>query len=268
MKTTLARGEGSTKECAKRSVAAWFVVAGGIAMATVAGGMLVEAAWRSAAGRILAAGVVLAGFAATAALALVVASALLRRRLLPLSSGAVRALVCVAYGPVRTVGRLLGCTDECLQRSFLHLQNEVALTWWDGRAPTRLLVLLPHCLQTGIREQIESLLGRYECVWQVVNGGSQALAAVRDVAPDRLIAVACERDLLHGILGVRGGVPWVYVHPNIQGETPCKATSLDVNHFADIMEAVAVPRSEPPAAPSCTVGPRHAMKEAVRGRRR
>ena len=223
-----------------RFVAAWVLVAGLAGGLAAAAGAVLDALSTHPAVHVISIALRTAGACAAVCLVLVLLSGLTRKRLLPARIGVIRVVSCGAFRPSRLVGRLIGCTEERMRSSFLALQNALVLSWWDGQKPSRLLVLLPHCLEREVRARIEHLLVGYECSWEVVNGGTEALAAVKAKAPDGLLAVACERDLLHGVMSIGTRVPWVVVLPNIQGEKPCRSTRLDLNRLVQAMDRLAV----------------------------
>lgn len=182
------------------------------------------------------------GAVVLACIVLTLTSGVARRQMLPVPIGTVRTMACGVFRIARVAGWLMGCADEALRRSFLNVQNGLAIAWLHDRRPRRLLVLLPHCLEQGVRARIESVLERYHCTWEVVKGGTEALHAVTEAAPDGLLAVACERDLLNGVMSLGGRVPCVLVLPNIQGERPCRSTGVDLCRLEDSLCRLALPR--------------------------
>jgi len=233
-------GTDDDDEFAWRFVAAWVIVAGVAGGIVVATAVFLDALPLHPVVHTVSVALRIGGIALTVCLVLLLVSGLTGRRLLPVRIGVARVISCGAFRVARLVGRLIGCAEERMRRSFLVLQNSLVLSWWDGRKPAHLLVLLPHCLETGLRARIERLLMGYDCAWEVVNGGTEALALVRALAPDGLLAVACERDLLHGVIGVGTMVPWVVVLPNIQGDKPCRSTGLDFDRLAHALDRLAV----------------------------
>ena len=109
-----------------------------------------------------------------------------------------------------------------LVRALLRLNNRITRWRRVRAAPDRVLLLLAHCLQNGAcgrnltreggdgcarcgRCPIDALLAlqeRYGVQIHVAGGGRQALAKVRSGAIKAIVAVACERELLEGIIGV------------------------------------------------------------------
>jgi hypothetical protein len=61
----------------------------------------------------------------------------------------------------------------------------------------------------------------------IVPGGELARQLIRDHNPSRIIAVACERDLVSGIQDVAPVIP-TYAVPNCRPEGPCKNTIVDL----------------------------------------
>ncbi len=109
-----------------------------------------------------------------------------------------------------------------LARALVRMNNRIT-RWRRIRSdPGRVLLLVAHCLQNGAcgrnltresdegcarcgRCQIDALLALQERLGvqlHVVGGGRQALARVRHANIRAVVAVACERELLEGIIGV------------------------------------------------------------------
>ena len=109
-----------------------------------------------------------------------------------------------------------------------------------------ILLLLPHCLQNdncGYRivktilncksckkcniYEIVNLEKKYNINIKVATGGRLAKRIVKELKPDMILAVACERELVEGIYSV---YPLeVYGIINLRPEGPCINTKVDVN---------------------------------------
>lgn len=117
----------------------------------------------------------------------------------------------------------------------------------------KILLLLPHCIQNSkcdvrltfnifkcrrcgqckIKDLIE-LSEKYNVAVAVATGGTIARKVVKEVKPDAIVAVACERDLSSGIadtypipvLGVLNQRPF----------GPCIDTTVDLNKVRDALE--------------------------------
>ena len=106
-----------------------------------------------------------------------------------------------------------------LQILFIRMNNRIT-RWRRVRvSPDRLLVLLARCLQGGVCGRnlvrgadecarcglcpVKGLLelrDRYGFMLKVAGGGRQALTFVKDPAVSAVVAVACEKELVDGIL--------------------------------------------------------------------
>ena len=133
-----------------------------------------------------------------------------------------RLLAIVAW-----LGRLLGISTDRLTNSFLKTHNALL-----GHTPTRvpadrLMVLAPRCLTKENNRALRDLRDRYGFELVIVGGGSDARAKIRQVRPEVVLAIACERDLLSGFKEVNPHVP-VMGFPNRRPEGPCKNTSVDM----------------------------------------
>ncbi len=108
-----------------------------------------------------------------------------------------------------------------LQRTLIRLNNRVT-RWRQVKAePQRVLLLVAHCLQSSAcgrhltraggdtcarcgRCPVDALMAlrdRTGVQCQVAGGGRQALARVKAEDIEVVVAVACEKELIQGILG-------------------------------------------------------------------
>ena len=132
-----------------------------------------------------------------------------------------------------------------LQESFLHFNNEIVMSNYMRLENPRILVLLPHCLQSSeckIRitqdindcadcgkceiSEIKASLGKYDVMMAVATGGSLARKIIMDNHPYIIIAVACHRDLTDGVRD-----SWrfpVYAVLNERPKGPCFETIVSI----------------------------------------
>ena len=134
--------------------------------------------------------------------------------------------------------------------------NNLLTRWRRVRVPARnLLLLLPHCLhregcpQNVVRDLDEcrrcgqcSLAGLlkirddYRVVSCVVGGGRQALANTKRPDVKAVVAVACERELVQGILAAFPKP--VLAVPNLTPEGFCHNTLADIAAVAAAIESM------------------------------
>lgn len=116
------------------------------------------------------------------------------------------------------MGRVVGVPVEAVRRSFIKVNNELVLGSGLTCPPEKILVLLPHCIQSsrcvhrlsyridncvrcGLCPLRDILALRDELGVQVAiaTGGTIARRIVVQARPKLIVAVACERDLASGI---------------------------------------------------------------------
>lgn len=116
------------------------------------------------------------------------------------------------------VGRNCGINKTVVRRSFIKINNEFVLAHSEHVPPEKLLLLLPHCIQASrcSRRLVFSLdncadcggcqIGEFRRLAKangfqiaIATGGTVARRIVVECKPQRIIAVACERDLTSGI---------------------------------------------------------------------
>ena len=108
------------------------------------------------------------------------------------------------------------------------------------------MILLPHCLQNSdcphkitikvdnckrcgkcdITEILE-LAERYRAQVRVATGGTLARKYIKEIKPQAVVAVACERDLSLGIRDISGNIPVLGVL-NSCPQGPCINTTVDL----------------------------------------
>jgi len=163
------------------------------------------------------------------------------------------ALLKVAYPLLMLAGSFSREKKESLQGLVIRLNNRLVIR--EGhRARKLLLLLLPHCLQVDqckirlthnvrncercgkceIRDLIGIADGRGIDLF-VATGGNLARRIVRDVTPEAIVAVACERDLSSGIADTYP-LPVIGI-PNERPFGPCLNTRVDL---AKVEEAIAL----------------------------
>ena len=175
------------------------------------------------------------------------------------SSGAVVKLLPAA----RRLARLFGSTPDRMAHSAVRVSNAVtraARRRRGGEGPV--LVLLPRCVQRPgcqqpIVDDVEScrrcgecpmaglldLRGEYpDVVMAVLTGGSVVPGVVRRLEPRAVIGLACERELISGIMAVDER-PVLGV-ANRRPLGPCRGTTLDVDELRKAIEVFAKRKGE------------------------
>jgi hypothetical protein len=160
--------------------------------------------------------------------------------------------------PVLTlVGKLVGLRREEVQHAFVAVNNELVMAQCrNGRAPRRILLLMPHCLQDSectvkVTHRVENckqcgkcpikdlldLSVRYGVDLAVATGGTIARRIVIERRPDLIIAVACERDLTSGIQDTTP-LP-VYGIFNERPFGPCLNTRVAIDRVDSVLREIA-----------------------------
>jgi len=144
------------------------------------------------------------------------------------------------------LGRALGIPPSAVQASFIRVNNELVTGEGLRVEPERILILLPHCLQQSRCPQrltydvdhcrrcglcdIGDLLQLRDARGlrlAVATGGTIARRIVVENRPQLIIAVACERDLAHGIQDTYP-IP-VYGILNQRPHGPCRDTRVVID---------------------------------------
>ncbi len=150
------------------------------------------------------------------------------------------------------VGRLLGISADRVKGAFLEFNNALVEARTGDFSPERILVLLPHCLQSSTcsevldgdisncadcgacsMSELKGLFLRHSVDSRIVGGGDLALRTVREFKPDAVVGVACERELVAAIKEMKK-IPVVAVS-NWRPEGPCRNTRIVVERVDDAL---------------------------------
>lgn len=131
---------------------------------------------------------------------------------------------------VLMLGPVFGISRDKLTNSFLKIHNLFLGSRPAKVKASELLILLPRCLTKEINRGFREIRDRYEIHMFTVGGGSDARAKIREIRPRKIIAVACERDLLSGFKEINTQIP-VIGFPNHRPEGPCKNTCVDLEEI-------------------------------------
>lgn len=147
-------------------------------------------------------------------------------------------------------GSFLKKKKEKFQGLIISMNNNLVRA--EGPRTKKILLLLPHCLQIDEctirlthninncercgRCEIKDLIGIAEensLSLFVATGGTLARRIVKDIRPEAIVAVACERDLSSGIVDTYP-LPVIGI-PNERPFGPCFNTQVDL---AKVKEAI------------------------------
>jgi len=172
-------------------------------------------------------------------------------RLLPRSLGQLW-IVCFLLPFSERLGGIFGVSADSVKASFLEFNNALVRAETATRTRSRVLLLLPHCLQNSacsrmlsgdIRNcgecgscsvcELRQLLSKYDFETCIVGGGGLALKMVDELHPDGVIGVACERELVAALKEIRN-VPVIAIS-NRRPEGPCRNTNVVVDRVDDAL---------------------------------
>ena len=139
-------------------------------------------------------------------------------RNIPGIAGVRHALIRVLLPMMEILGKWVGVNRNLVRRSFIKVNNEFVLANASPVPPEKLLLLLPHCIQASACPhrlsyslencvncgkcqigELRRLSREYGFKMAVATGGTIARRLVVECKPARIVAVACERDLVSGI---------------------------------------------------------------------
>ncbi len=203
---------------------------------------------------------VLIGFTCWASLSLVLNLTLGRPVLL---SRRMRGVTIKFFLPLMAlIGRLVGVTRDQVRLSFIKVNNELVLQEQTRHSADRVLLLMPHCLQSSEcamrltyatdncrrcgRCPIDALLAlrdRYGVRLAIATGGAIARRIVVQSRPRLIVAVACDRDLASGIQDTYP-IP-VFGVLNDRPCGPCLDTIVDIASLRRVLDHFVDPATMP-----------------------
>lgn len=155
----------------------------------------------------------------------------------------------------RSAAKRTGLDPDKAVWSFITLSNEFILDGIKNHPVSKIMILLPHCLQLQscgmkLTSDIRNCKKCGKCVVyklielsdmlavdiSVASGGTMARKQVMEKRPDMVLAVACERDLLSGI---RDTLPMPVIGIiNQRPEGPCVNTTVDLERIAAMVKRI------------------------------
>jgi hypothetical protein len=180
------------------------------------------------------------------------------KRPLPLV-GRVRGVTVKLLLPLMSLlGRSLGFSKEDIHTSFIKVNNELVLRELGRFEPSRILLLMPHCLQNSRCDMrltydidncrrcglcpisgLIALRARYGVPLAIATGGPIARRIVVQKRPAIIIAVACYRDLSSGIQDTYP-LP-VFGVLNERPNGPCLDTTVPLDRLEAALKRFLIP---------------------------
>lgn len=137
-------------------------------------------------------------------------------------------LLAVLMPRLERLGVALGYSRDRVGNSMLQVYNSLAAARSrPGVRPEELLVLLPRCLSKNAMQGAMEISGRYGVPLFVASRGRYARQMIALRRPKRVVAVACERDLVSGIGDVAGKLPVLGTTLGLP-DGPCKNTEVEL----------------------------------------
>jgi hypothetical protein len=135
------------------------------------------------------------------------------------------------------LGRKLGLSRDKVGHSFIKLSNALTIGKLTLKPQLKILILLPRCLTREARDRIMSTCAEYNVVVKIATGGEIARKYIREISPDAVIGVACERDLVSGIQDTAQHIPVIGI-PNIRPDGPCQSTHIEFEELETTLRRI------------------------------
>lgn len=146
--------------------------------------------------------------------------------------------------------------NEGIVASFLEYNNRRTLKWLKEQEKPKILLLLPHCIQNSgckirITNHLDNCVSCGKCKIgaletldseqlmlniKIATGGTLARNYIKETRPDLIIAVACKRDL---ILGIVDAQPFhVYGILNRITSKDCMDTDFSISQVENVLKRI------------------------------
>ncbi|SNR90828.1 hypothetical protein SAMN05446037_1001351 [Anaerovirgula multivorans] len=146
---------------------------------------------------------------------------------------------------IMVLGKALKYDKDTIRRGYTSLNNQLVLSNKYHLKGEEILILTPHCIQKSFCphkitndtnnckrcglcnvDQLLEFREQYGVEFRIVTGGTLARKLIMDLKPKAVIAIACERDLLSGLMDVKT-IPLLAI-VNKRPEGPCVNTEVDL----------------------------------------
>jgi len=154
------------------------------------------------------------------------------------------------------VGKILPSLRTRIESRIIAINNRLVRRHYSkGKKPSSVLLLLPHCLQLDScpHKITSNILNCKECgacdiasiltiekeygiIIKVATGGRLAKKWVEESGAELIVAVACERELIEGIIGLGALAPYVWAIENYRPYGPCINTRVDITRLKSALE--------------------------------
>jgi len=153
------------------------------------------------------------------------------------------------------LGKCISISKHEIRESFVKLNNSFLKPTKTKYSPHEILILLPHCLQyydctfritNNISNcnqckkcriyQFYEIMQEYKVKVLIATGGTLARKIIIDTKPKCIIAVACEKDLVDGLLDAYP-IP-VFGVLNERPYGPCVNTTVDVDEIKNFLDNI------------------------------
>jgi hypothetical protein len=147
---------------------------------------------------------------------------------------------------------MLFIQKDNLRESFVSVNNSFFKTNKEKHSANKILLLLPHCLQNYecnlritnniynctdcgkcIITEIKKLSTKYKVKVAIATGGTLARKIIGQTKPKFIIAVACHRDLVEGLLDVFPIKVYGILINHPHG--PCINTTVNISNIENIL---------------------------------
>lgn len=167
-------------------------------------------------------GVAIATFIAMVAIGIVgIIVAIMGIKTVPFFQGLAWTAVNLLFPTAIRLGRIFEVEKERIEQSFIEVSNHLVKQKRITVKADKLLILTPHCIQKedcpykitrkigNCRRcgccQVDDLIAvteKYGVKLAIVTGGTMARKVIKELRPQAVLAIACERDLTSGIQDV------------------------------------------------------------------
>ncbi|WP_432665170.1 DUF116 domain-containing protein [Wukongibacter baidiensis] len=171
------------------------------------------------------------------------------RKLIPIFENSIKHI----YPIMIMFSNMMKIEKDPIRRFFSEINNKIVILKSEKLRPEDILIITPHCLQKSLCkhkvtgdinncqrcgacdiDKLLELCSKYNVKLEVVTGGTLARKIIKDHRPKGIIAVACERDLSHGILDVKR-IPVIGIK-NERPHGPCNNTIVNVDEVEEAIK--------------------------------
>lgn len=144
----------------------------------------------------------------------------------------------IAQVPVLVrLAKLFGVSQDRLGSSCVSIANIMTGLRLNNNSCKRPVVLLPRCMDREIVMNVRKISIGFNCMFCHVSSYTMVCRKIQELRPSMVIAIACERDLMRGLVEHWHKIPVIGI-ANKRPIGPCAGATIDMERLRTVLEDI------------------------------